>query len=111
MKLLHLAIAAAVPLAGLIAGTAQSQDWQYGNQYDRSRDNDRGYGRHDRDDDQYDRGDRWDRGRWDRESHRRNYREYRRRDYGYSNDYGYRSGNRHCRTVWRYGHRERVCWR
>ena len=94
MKILKLALAAAIAVSGLTmsaapAGAATSATDQ--------------------------RGDRWDRDR-DRDHMRRDRTRGHRGRYGYNR--GYNRGRHHgwrnqrirsCRYVWRYGHRQRVC--
>ena len=61
------------------------------------------------------RGDRWE--QRDRDNNRDNMRNRRddRRHYGWRTNrghhYGWRNNRRVCRTVWRHGHRQRVCYR
>ena len=96
MKILKLAVAAAIALSGLAAGLepAAAAD-QRGDRWEHRDHRDRDW-----------RGDRGRRDRW--RGHRGRYG-YNWR-YNRGRHYGWR-GHRVCRWVWRYGHRQRVCWR
>lgn len=113
MKLTHF-IAAGLLMVGIGVSTeasAQRWDGQGRSQEYRGDRGDRNWNRGDNR--RWDRGDnrrwdrrdnrRWDRHRgWDRGRHHGWDRRWDRRGYGWN-------GGRHCRTVWRYGQRYRVC--
>ena len=95
MKISIMLAAAGLAVASMgVSASASAQSWGNGRDGYRSGHNDRDRYR-DRDRRHYDNGRHYDRGRHDDRGGR-----YDRRSYGW---------NRHCRTIWRYGHRVRVC--
>ncbi len=109
MKILKLAVAAAIAVTGLTISAAPAAAAQRGDRMER-RDNareirqDRRELRQDRRELRRDRRD----ARRDRRDDRRDWR----RHYNRGHHYGWRNHPRHrvCRTVWRHHMRQRVCW-
>ena len=96
MKILKLAVAAALAVSGLTISAAPAAADQRGERWEqRDRDN----ARDDRRDDRRD-SYRGHRGRYGANS-----------SYNRGRHYGWNRGGRHrvCRTIWRHGHRQRVC--
>ena len=102
MKILKLAIAAAIAVSGLTVSVAPAAAQRGDNWENRDhRDNARGERRDDA------RGDR----RWDNDrGHRGRYGVN--RGYNRGHHYGWQGNRRHrvCRWVWRHHHRQRICW-
>jgi hypothetical protein len=112
MNILKLAAAAALALSSLAMASAPAAAAQRGERWEqndngrqhsgerRGRDNDRGNYRNNRGGRDGYRGNRGGRGSW--RGDRGGYR---------GNHYGWRNNRRNCRTIWRHGHRQRVCYR